>query len=198
MFSKTKRFILVPILVVMLLVVGTTGAVLANDEEGESPRISFIGVVADALGVEASELQNIYTEAREAVQEVPIEERAEAFKAAVADALDITVDELQYAIDEATEDMRARIRNRTTTMSEQLETIRAQLRTRYAARMQNMQGQLEERGINLRERIQSRMGEMQGRLDNLIGEAQQHGAQGADGNGSRTTGHSGSGNRRTD
>ena len=198
MFSRTKRFILVPILVAMLLVVGTTGTVLADDEESESPRMAFIGVVADALGIEASELQIIYSEAREAVQEVPIEERAEAFKAAVADALDITVDELQYAIDEAKEDMRARIRNRTTNMSEQLEYIRAELRIRYAARMQNMQGQLEERGINLRERIQSRMGDMQGRLANLIGEMQQHEPQGADGNGSGMSGHSGPGNRLTD
>ena len=134
MWSKTKRLIVLPLLVVALLVGGTTGIALADDEASSSPKATFLETAAASLGITTEELQAAISEARSYVQNLAPEDRAEAFKAKVAEILGIEYGALQGAIDQT----------------------KAQIQEQFAARKAEMQGQFEARKAEMQERIEAR------------------------------------------
>jgi len=158
MWSKTKRRIIMPLLGIVLLVggtFGTVGIVMAADGPITTPKVTFIERVADALGIEVSDLKDAFAQARDNVQDINGESRLEAFRAELNEILhseygvaeDITV---QTIIDQIKTELQERFQARKTEMKGQLEARRAE-----------MQALFETRRTQLQERLQTCKTEMQ-------------------------------------
>ena len=109
MWSK-KRFVVISLLVAVLLFGGTAGIALADDEVEDTPRTTFVEMVADLLGITSEELQSAFSEARDQMQELPPEDRnAEQFKDILAEILNteygIAYEALESAITQVKEAM---------------------------------------------------------------------------------------------
>jgi len=87
MWSK-KRFIVIPLLVTVLLFGGTAGIALADNEAEDTPRTTFVEMIADFLGITSEQLQSAFSEARDQMRElVPEDRNAEQFKDILAGIL---------------------------------------------------------------------------------------------------------------
>ena len=154
MWNK-KRVLIIPLLVAVLLFGSTAGIALADEEAEDTPRITFVEMVADSLGLTPEQLQSAFSEARTQMQELDPEERnAEQFKVVLAAILErdygLDYDALEEAIAEAREAMR-----------EQLEAYRAQIQERLQARKAELQEQLEARREQVRQRLEAHNAEQQ-------------------------------------
>lgn len=181
MWSKKRKFILVPLMVAVLLVGSITGTALAdasNGNNGTGNRTTFLEMVANELGITVEQLQDAFQQARDTLKETDPEDREPGdFKEMVEDILiseyGILEGDLQAAIDTAREamqeglearmeELKTRLQIRMGELQDKLEARRAELQTRLEARIENMP---EELGEKLRERLENRMGELQGKLE---------------------------------
>jgi len=169
MSSKIKRFVIMPLLLATLLVGGTAGVVMADEEveaTAETPRASFMEIVAGNLGVTVDELRDAMCEARETVQDIEDREaRYEEFKAVVSELLGLDEGAFQEAIDQAKETIKERIEQNRNRIREQNEERKAEMREQLEARKAEMQGQLEQRRTQMREQLEERKAEMQEQLE---------------------------------
>jgi len=169
MWSKTKRRIIMPLLGIVLLVggtFGTVGIVMAADEPITTPKVTFIERVADALGIEVSDLKDAFAQARDNVQDINEESRLEVFRAELNEILhseygvaeDITV---QTIIDQIKAELQERLQARKTEMKGQLEARRAEMQALFETRRTQLQERLQAHKMELREWLQTCKTEMQ-------------------------------------
>ena len=154
MWNK-KRFLIIPLFVAVLLFGSTTGIALADEEVEGTPRITFVEMVADLLGITPEQLQSAFSEAREQMQELdPQDRNAEQFKDILAEILNT-----EYGIDYGSlEDAITQARE---AMHEQLEAHKAQIQERLQARKAELQEQLEARREQVRQRLEAHNSEQQ-------------------------------------
>ena len=142
MWNKTRKLIIIPLLLVVLLFVSTSGIALADDEPNNGPRAGFLEMVAGSLGITPEQLRAVYSEARDAMD--PDNPDREAFKDKVEELLNaqygIAYGALQTAIDEA----RAQIKV-------QMGEKRAVLQQKFADRKVKMQQKMEVRRAKIQE-----------------------------------------------
>ena len=99
MFTRKKRWLLVPVLVGLLTVGITAGAVLAHGGggDGESALDSFASRVANILGLEESQVQDAFTQAKEEAREA----KKAAKEARLQDKLDQMVEDGSFSQEQA-------------------------------------------------------------------------------------------------
>jgi len=92
---KHMKWVVVAIVAVLLLTVGLTAVVLAEGENGEGAGQTFIGRVADALGLGEDQVADAFDQARREMRDEAMEKRLQA---AVEDGL-ITQDEADETLE---------------------------------------------------------------------------------------------------
>ena len=154
MWSK-KRFILIPLIVAVMLFGGTAGIALADEEAEDTPRATFVEMVAELLGLTTEELQDAFCEAREQMQELDPEDRnAEQFKEILAEILNTW-----YGVEYGT--LEGAIADAREAIHEQLEAQGAQIQERVQARRADLQEQLGARREQLRQRLEAHSSEQE-------------------------------------
>ena len=174
MLKRFTKYILMPVFIVSLVIGGTTGIAMADEEvdETDSPPVGTMkDLVAEYLGITVEELQSALVEARDVVREMDIEdpqERRDAFQDEVNRVLTEWYDigELTWedAIESARESMQGAVAARHREMREQLEMRRTQMRGLLAARKAEMNELLEARRLELHDLLEARRTQMREQL----------------------------------
>ncbi len=171
MWSRTKRLIILPLLVALLLAGGTGGVVLADNGTDNGPRVTFLDMVAEYLSdiaeeeITTEELQEAFSDARDYMQDLAPEDRdRESFKALVAEYLsditkeEITTENLEEAINYARDQMKARASE----LKERFQARwheRAKWQEQCEVRLERLRDRLGDRWENIRERLEARRAE---------------------------------------
>jgi phage host-nuclease inhibitor protein Gam len=177
MWSK-KRFIIIPIILTVMLFGGTAGIALADEGDEDTPRVTFVEMVADILGITPEQLQSAFCDARTQMQELDPEERnAEQFKNILSEILyteyGIEYGALDDALVQAKEAMHEQLEAYNAQIQEQLEARRAELQQRLEARREQLRERLEAHSSEQQEWLEARREQLKERLEARIAEFQE-------------------------
>jgi len=188
MLNRTRKLIVIPLLLVVLLFVSVPGIALADDggaDGTDGPRINFFEVVAESLGITEEQLRAVFSEAKDAMD--PENPDREAFKAKVEELLNtqygIEPGTLQTVMDEARAQIKEQIgeqrailkenfAERKAVMQENFEAKRAKIQEWLAAHPE-MQEKFEARQEAMKEKFEERKAEMQEKFENRKDRLQQ-------------------------
>ncbi|MFC1873431.1 hypothetical protein ACFLW3_01280 [Chloroflexota bacterium] len=176
---RKKRFFVIPLILAVMVFGNTGGIALADEGTQETPRTTFVEMVAELLDITSEELQSVFCDAREQMQELDPEERnAEQFKDILEEILyteyGVEYRSLETAITDAKEAMkeqhRERLEARKGEIQQQLEARRAQIRERLEAHKAEQEEWLEARKAQIRERLEAHKAELQAWFESFKGD----------------------------
>ncbi len=179
MLSKIKRFIVMPVLLATILVGGTAGVIMADEETDTNntpPQVTLQELVARYLQVSLEDLRSALREARELVKDIedPQEARREfgviinrilinKYDAAMTwqEALEAAKEAYKRLMQQNKEQRKENIRNQQNEMRERLQAQKTEMRQQLEARKIEMKEQLENRKAQMRSQLQLRKEQMQ-------------------------------------